>query len=158
MFFWLNFSPAFRFFMAKVISISKFNFILKRRKVVISIMLAIWCRVLSLMATYLIKLMETYLMKLFLMETYLMSKGGDCWKYDTMYLLWWRYNSKSARIMLNKVCHKAYAVLLRRSRIFTHKLTFQVTYANLRSIFIKPRGITMVLAQIIERLIIYLIP
>ena len=67
-------------------------------------------------------------------------------------------NSESARIMLNKVCHKAYAVFLRRSHVCTHNLTFQVVYANLRSNFIKPGGITMVLAQSIERLIIYLVP
>ena len=39
MHFWLKFALAFRFFMTKFIAISTFNFILKRRKVVICILL-----------------------------------------------------------------------------------------------------------------------
>jgi len=64
----------------------------------------------------------------------------------------------SARKMINMMCHKAYAGLLRRSSICTQKSTCQVAYALLRSKFRIPRGVTMALTHCIERLIIYLVP
>ena len=67
-------------------------------------------------------------------------------------------NSKSSRIMINKLCYKEYAGLLRRSSVCMRKSTCQVAYALLCSKFRILRGITMVLTHSIEHWIIYLIP
>ena len=63
-----------------------------------------------------------------------------------------------AKAMMKRVCHKAYAGLLRISRVCTRKSMCQVAYALLHSKFIIPGGVTMVLTHCIERWIIYLIP
>ena len=64
----------------------------------------------------------------------------------------------SAKKMINMMCHKEYAGLLRRSSVCTWKSMCQVAYALLSSKFRIPRGFTMVLTHYIERWIIYLIP
>ena len=98
------------------------------------------------------KMMETYLMKLLLFINdvhlmYLQSSSNEIMKGIKV----------CARIMMEKVCHKAYAVLSRRSRVCTRKSTCKVTYALLRSKSLKPGEFTMVLTHCFERLIIYLI-
>ena len=59
-----------------------------------------------------------------------------------------------ARPMMKNVCLKAYVGLSRVSSVCTREITFQVVYAYLRSKFIKPGDLTMVLAHNIEHLIL----
>jgi len=63
-----------------------------------------------------------------------------------------------ARIMMNRVCFKAYTVLFKGSHVCTREIMFQVAYAYLRSKVINPGVLTMVLTHCIERWIVYLIP
>ena len=109
---------------------------------VIWCLLAIWCWVLSLMTTHLIECcpwMATHLMKM--MATYLMKFVLDRIR------SWWsksdvstvstegneERNSTCAKSMVKRVCLKAYADLSRRSRVCTRKITCQVAYGKKRS-------------------------
>ena len=66
--------------------------------------------------------------------------------------------SVCARTMMKSVCLKAYAGFSRISNVCTRKSTCQVTYAQLRSKFVKPGVTTMVLTHFIERWYVYVIP
>ena len=102
------------------------------------------------------KMMVTYLMKSSLMlDEFINDVNLMCLQSSSDVMM--KGIPVCSRPMMKSVCLKAYAGLSRRSSVCTRKSTYQVTYSQLRSKFVKPRVTTMVLTHCIERWVVYLI-